>query len=159
MAFIHTKKVDIESFIKARIRIRSHTSGSGSDQKGPDSTGSGSATLQYGTSTFEVCRRCILTSMQLSPILRSRSLSVDVSSPWEMIIVFTSFHLTSSTDRLFLCLHVPASGVADLENNCPYKYLFSIPNSYIKPVLRIQTILDRIWIRLLNTSGSGSCPN
>jgi hypothetical protein len=30
MAFIHTKKVYIESFIKARIRIRSQTSGSGS---------------------------------------------------------------------------------------------------------------------------------
>jgi hypothetical protein len=38
MAFTHTKKVDIESFIKARIRnrIRSQTSGSGSDHKGPD---------------------------------------------------------------------------------------------------------------------------
>jgi hypothetical protein len=37
MAFTHTKKVDIESFMKARIqnRIRSQTSGSGSDQKGP----------------------------------------------------------------------------------------------------------------------------
>jgi hypothetical protein len=45
MAFTHTKKVDTESFIKARIRIRSQTSGS--DQKGPDPTGSrsGSATL------------------------------------------------------------------------------------------------------------------
>jgi hypothetical protein len=51
MAFTHTKKVDIKSFIKARMRIRnriqirSQTSGSGSDQKGPDPTGSGSATL------------------------------------------------------------------------------------------------------------------
>jgi hypothetical protein len=47
MAFTHTKKVDIGSFIKAkiRIRVRSQTSGSGSDQKGPDPTGSGSATL------------------------------------------------------------------------------------------------------------------
>jgi hypothetical protein len=44
MAFTHTKK---GSFIKARIRIRSQTSGSGSDQKGPDSTGSGSATLLF----------------------------------------------------------------------------------------------------------------
>jgi hypothetical protein len=43
MAFTHTKQVYIESFIKARIRIRSQTSGS--DQKGPDPTGSGSATL------------------------------------------------------------------------------------------------------------------
>jgi hypothetical protein len=42
MAFTHTKKDDTESFIKARIRnrIRSKTSGSGSDQKGPDPTGS-----------------------------------------------------------------------------------------------------------------------
>jgi hypothetical protein len=36
MAFTHTKKVDTESFIKARIRnrirIRSQTSGSGSDR-------------------------------------------------------------------------------------------------------------------------------
>jgi hypothetical protein len=57
MAFTHTKKVDIGSFVKARIRIRnrirnririrSQTSRSGSDQKGPDPTesGSGSATL------------------------------------------------------------------------------------------------------------------
>jgi hypothetical protein len=51
MAFIHTKKVDVESFIKAQIRIRnrirSQTSGSGSvsDQKGPDPTGSGFTTL------------------------------------------------------------------------------------------------------------------
>jgi hypothetical protein len=49
MAFTHTKKVDTESFIKARIRnrirIRSQMSGSGSDQKGLDPTGSGSATL------------------------------------------------------------------------------------------------------------------
>jgi hypothetical protein len=52
MAFTHTKKVDTESFIKARIRIRirSQTSGFGSDQKGPDPTGSisGSATLVLG---------------------------------------------------------------------------------------------------------------
>jgi hypothetical protein len=34
MAFTQTKNVDTESFIKARIRIRSQTSGS--DQKGPD---------------------------------------------------------------------------------------------------------------------------
>jgi hypothetical protein len=52
---LHTpKKVDTESFIKARIRIRirSQTSGSGSrsDQKGPDPTGSGSATLPYSDS-------------------------------------------------------------------------------------------------------------
>jgi hypothetical protein len=48
MAFTHTKKVYMGSFLKARIRIRSHKSGSGSrsDQKGPDPTGSGSATLQ-----------------------------------------------------------------------------------------------------------------
>jgi hypothetical protein len=44
MAFTHTKKVDIGSFIKAGIRIWSQTSGSGSDQKDPDPTGS--ATLQ-----------------------------------------------------------------------------------------------------------------
>jgi hypothetical protein len=49
--FYTHQKVDIGSFIKARIqiriRIRSQTygSGSGSDQKGPDPTGSGSATL------------------------------------------------------------------------------------------------------------------
>jgi hypothetical protein len=38
MAFTHTKKVKIGSFLKAkiRIRIRSQTSGSGSDQKGLD---------------------------------------------------------------------------------------------------------------------------
>jgi hypothetical protein len=52
MAFTHTKKVDTESFIKARIRIRkrvrSQMSGSGSDQKGPDPTGSESATLLIG---------------------------------------------------------------------------------------------------------------
>jgi hypothetical protein len=36
MACIHTKKVVIGSFIKARIRNRYQTSGSGSDQKGPD---------------------------------------------------------------------------------------------------------------------------
>jgi hypothetical protein len=36
MAFTHTKKVNIGPFIKARIRIGSKTSGSGSDQKGPD---------------------------------------------------------------------------------------------------------------------------
>jgi hypothetical protein len=51
MAFTHTKKVYIRSFIKARIRIRfrirSQTSGSGSDQKGPDPTGAGSATLFF----------------------------------------------------------------------------------------------------------------
>jgi hypothetical protein len=47
MAFTHTKKVDIGSFIKARIRIRirSQTSVSGSDQKGPNPIGSGSVTL------------------------------------------------------------------------------------------------------------------
>jgi hypothetical protein len=45
MAFKHTKKVDTEPFIKAKIRIRSQTSGS--DQKGTDPTGSGSATLLY----------------------------------------------------------------------------------------------------------------
>jgi hypothetical protein len=47
--FYTLQKVDIESFFKARIqnRIRSQTSGSGSgsDLKGPDPTGSGSATL------------------------------------------------------------------------------------------------------------------
>jgi hypothetical protein len=47
MPFTHTDKVEILSFIKARIRIRSQTSGSGSEpeQKGPYLTGSGSATL------------------------------------------------------------------------------------------------------------------
>jgi hypothetical protein len=40
MAFTHTKKVYT---VKAKIRIRFQTSGS--DQKGPDPTGSGSATL------------------------------------------------------------------------------------------------------------------
>jgi hypothetical protein len=45
MAFTYTRKVDTESFIKARIRIRSQTSGSGSDHKGLDPTGSRSATL------------------------------------------------------------------------------------------------------------------
>jgi hypothetical protein len=34
------EKDEIGSFIKARIRIKSQTSGSGSDQKGPDPTGS-----------------------------------------------------------------------------------------------------------------------
>jgi hypothetical protein len=34
MDFTHNKKVEIVSFIKARIRIRSQTPGS--DQKGPD---------------------------------------------------------------------------------------------------------------------------
>jgi hypothetical protein len=38
MAFTHTKKVYTESFIKGRIQIRYQTSGSGSDQKGPDTT-------------------------------------------------------------------------------------------------------------------------
>jgi hypothetical protein len=51
MAFTHTKKVYIGSFIKARIRIRirSQMSGSesGSDQK---RTGSGSATLHAAES-------------------------------------------------------------------------------------------------------------
>jgi hypothetical protein len=45
MAFTQTIKVKIGSFLKARIRIWSQTSGSGSDQKGPDLTGSGSPTL------------------------------------------------------------------------------------------------------------------
>jgi hypothetical protein len=47
MAFTHIKKVNVGPFIKARIRIRSQTSksGSGSDQKGPDPTGS--VTLLY----------------------------------------------------------------------------------------------------------------
>jgi hypothetical protein len=42
LSFIHTKKVEIWSFIRARIhirfriRIQSQTSGTGSDQKGPD---------------------------------------------------------------------------------------------------------------------------
>jgi hypothetical protein len=44
IAKTHTKKVKIGSFIKAGIRIRNRiqslTSGSGSDQKGPDPTGS-----------------------------------------------------------------------------------------------------------------------
>jgi hypothetical protein len=44
MAFTHTNKVKIRSFLKARIRIRSQTSGS--DQKGQYSTGS--ATLTVG---------------------------------------------------------------------------------------------------------------
>jgi hypothetical protein len=49
MAFTHTKKVDTESYIKARIRnrIRSQTSGSGSDQKGPDPTGSGTLLMRH----------------------------------------------------------------------------------------------------------------
>jgi hypothetical protein len=46
MAFTHTKKVKIGIFLKARIRIRSQMSGS--DQKGSDPTGSGSATLTVG---------------------------------------------------------------------------------------------------------------
>jgi hypothetical protein len=46
MDFTHTKKVDVDSFIRTdRIRIRFQTSESGSDQNGPDPTGSGSATL------------------------------------------------------------------------------------------------------------------
>jgi hypothetical protein len=47
MAFTHTKKVETESFIKSRIRIRirSQTSGSRSDQKGSDPAGSGFASL------------------------------------------------------------------------------------------------------------------
>jgi hypothetical protein len=51
VAFTQTRRVDIGSFIKARIRIRirSQTSGSesgcGSDQKGPDPNGSGFAKL------------------------------------------------------------------------------------------------------------------
>jgi hypothetical protein len=45
MTFTHTKKVKIGSFIKAMIRIRSQTFGSGSDHKDPDPTGFGSATL------------------------------------------------------------------------------------------------------------------
>jgi hypothetical protein len=45
MAFTHTKKVAIGSFIKARIRSQTSASGSGSDQKDPDPTVSGSATL------------------------------------------------------------------------------------------------------------------
>jgi hypothetical protein len=36
MAFTHTKKVDTESFVKARIRIRSQTSGSGSSPRRSD---------------------------------------------------------------------------------------------------------------------------
>jgi hypothetical protein len=45
MAFTHTKIVDTGSFIKVRIRIRNRFQTSGSDQKGLDPTGSGSATL------------------------------------------------------------------------------------------------------------------
>jgi hypothetical protein len=61
MAFKHTKKVDTESFIKARIRIRIRSqtsrSGSGSDQKVPDPTGSGYATLVSSTSIWMTGRR------------------------------------------------------------------------------------------------------
>jgi hypothetical protein len=45
MAFSHTKNFYTESFIKARIRIQ--TSGSGSDQKGPDPTDPAPQTLVY----------------------------------------------------------------------------------------------------------------
>jgi hypothetical protein len=45
LAFTHSKKVEIRSFIRARIRIRSQATRSGSDQKRLDLTGSGSATL------------------------------------------------------------------------------------------------------------------
>jgi hypothetical protein len=56
MAFTLTKKVDIGSFIKARIRIRSQTSGSGSDQKGPDPTGSATlpVSIEKNLTKFEV---------------------------------------------------------------------------------------------------------
>jgi hypothetical protein len=40
IAFAHTQEVEIGSFMKAKIRIRSQTSGP--DQKVPDPTGSGS---------------------------------------------------------------------------------------------------------------------
>jgi hypothetical protein len=43
-------KFDIESFIKARIRIRSQTSGL--DLKGPDPTGSGSGSATLLASLF-----------------------------------------------------------------------------------------------------------
>jgi hypothetical protein len=57
MAFTHTKKVYIESFIKARIRIRirNRSQTSGSDQKGSDPTGSGSATL---VTTYSYTTEC-----------------------------------------------------------------------------------------------------
>jgi hypothetical protein len=45
LRLLHIKKVDVGSIIKARIWIRSQTSESGSDPKGPGPTGSGSATL------------------------------------------------------------------------------------------------------------------
>jgi hypothetical protein len=56
MDLTNTKKVDIGSFIKARIRIRirSQTFGSGSDHKGPDPTRSGSATLLTATGISEL---------------------------------------------------------------------------------------------------------
>jgi hypothetical protein len=57
---LHTKKVYIGSFIKARlrIRVRSQASGYESDQKGPDTTGSGSrsAKLLFWYMVFTTCR-------------------------------------------------------------------------------------------------------
>jgi hypothetical protein len=60
----NTIKVKLGSFLKARIRIQSQTSGSGSDQKGSDLTGSGSATLTVGLEPEPLqiltrSRRCI----------------------------------------------------------------------------------------------------
>jgi hypothetical protein len=52
MAFTHTKKVEIGSFIKARIRIWSRISGS--DQNDPDPTRFGSATLLSGMHTNSI---------------------------------------------------------------------------------------------------------
>jgi hypothetical protein len=48
VAFTQPRKVEIWSFIKARIRIRFQTPGS--DFKGPDLTGSGSAILRVTVS-------------------------------------------------------------------------------------------------------------
>jgi hypothetical protein len=63
MAFTHTKKVDTESFIKARIRIRSQTSGSGSDQKVPDPTGSGTLVTTGSILMIETALKFQLTML------------------------------------------------------------------------------------------------
>jgi hypothetical protein len=79
MAFTHTKKVNTESFIKARIRIRSQTSGSGFDKKGPDPTGSGSATLLESTLVLHLVN--LKATLQIRSILvrlRRRFLNITV---------------------------------------------------------------------------------
>jgi hypothetical protein len=100
MAFTHTKKVDIESFIMARIRIRirSQTSGSGSDQKGPDPTGSGSATL-INIKTTLYCNKKNYLWLAAEAVVAGTTQPFDSS---QQLTAYLKLHIEMNLQILFL---------------------------------------------------------